>query len=78
MRLVVLVMKKARLLLVFITTLFILCSFTIAQAQAANKDKVFGLDGISYSIPSRTLSIPDAANGGESEHLFLLMQRRSR
>ncbi len=66
-------MKKARLLLVFITTLFILCSFTIAQAQAANKDKVFGLDGISYSIPSRTLSIPDSANGGESEHLFLLM-----
>lgn len=66
-------MKKARLLLVFITTLFILCSFTIAQAQAANKDKVFWLDGISYSIPSRTLSIPDAANGGESEHLFLLM-----
>ncbi len=65
-------MKKAHLL-VFIVAIFLLCSFTIAQAQAANEDKVFWLDGTSYSIPSRALSVPDAINGGESEHLFLLM-----
>lgn len=65
-------MKKARLL-VFIVSIFILCGFTIAQAQDANRDKVFLLDGVRYSIPSRTLSVPDAAHGGESERLFLVM-----
>ena len=66
------IMKEIRLL-IFIVSIFILCGFTQAQAQVSNKDKVFWLDGTSYSIPCRTMSVPTGANGNESEHLFLLM-----
>lgn len=65
-------MKKIYLL-VFIVSLFLSCALIPAQAQNLNGNKVFELDGLSYSIPYLTLSLPETGAKAKEERLFLLM-----
>lgn len=60
--------------LIFVVSLLVFCSFASqAQAQSQTRNKVFRLDGASYSVSCVTLPISDGKEGRESERLFLLM-----